>query len=347
MSKRLFIDMDGTLARFHDQVNFLERMWEQNFFRDLEPFQTMVDGVRSFMRQHPDVEVYILSSKILGEPPYCEAEKNAWLDKWLPEIDAAHRIFPAVGTSKADCVEGGVTKDDYLLDDYNKSLRQFEAAGGSAVKCHNNINQRGVGAYGGDRGERWEGAMVHTEDRGEMVAAELAQHMGLDYDLNSVFRTYKVQQIHNSTTPLLDSSHYFIREVPKGIWRTYGSSNSRIFKNPLNAIRSIAGDRGFDEVPPVTYEPPSRATDVGRMTKAQLADLAFNLKISDGHIPRFHSPDEDWAELANEANTVRAYKAYNPHKDPDAIQRAAESACALQKQQVSAGLEADAADITE
>ena len=29
--KRLFIDMDGTLAKFHDEVNYLERMYEKIF----------------------------------------------------------------------------------------------------------------------------------------------------------------------------------------------------------------------------------------------------------------------------------------------------------------------------
>ena len=27
--KRLFIDMDGTVARFHDEVDYLERMFEK------------------------------------------------------------------------------------------------------------------------------------------------------------------------------------------------------------------------------------------------------------------------------------------------------------------------------
>ena len=28
---RLFVDMDGTLARFHDEVQYLERMFEKGF----------------------------------------------------------------------------------------------------------------------------------------------------------------------------------------------------------------------------------------------------------------------------------------------------------------------------
>lgn len=141
--KRLLVDMDGTLARFHDQANYLERMFEKDFFRELEPFTNMVDGVRQFMQDHPDVEVFIVSARVIGEPPYCEVEKNAWLDRYLPEIDREHRIFTDIGHSKAEYLPGGATKDDYLLDDYNKGLNLFMYDGGSAIKCHNNINQRG------------------------------------------------------------------------------------------------------------------------------------------------------------------------------------------------------------
>ncbi len=174
MAKRLFVDMDGTLARFHDQVRYLERMWEPGFFRNLDPFDNMLRGVKAFMKERPDVEVFILSSKIPGEPPYCEMEKNAWLDAYLPELDARHRIFPDVGTSKAEAVPGGISGEDCLLDDYNKSLREWEGAGGLAVKCRNNINHRGLGAYGGGRGKLWEGAMAHTSDPPEKIAADLS-----------------------------------------------------------------------------------------------------------------------------------------------------------------------------
>lgn len=188
--KRLLVDMDGTLARFHDQANYLERMFEKDFFRELEPFANMVEGVRQFMQDHPDVEVFIVSARVIGEPPYCEVEKNAWLDRYLPEIDREHRIFTDIGHSKVEYLPGGATKDDYLLDDYNKGLNLFMYDGGSAIKCHNNINQRGLGAYGGEKGQLWTGAMVHVDDRPEMISAELAQSMGLSYDRRKVFNTY-------------------------------------------------------------------------------------------------------------------------------------------------------------
>ena len=43
---RLFLGMDGTLAPFHNEVQYLERMWEKDFFRNLKPFQNMIDAVK-------------------------------------------------------------------------------------------------------------------------------------------------------------------------------------------------------------------------------------------------------------------------------------------------------------
>lgn len=220
--------MDGTLARFHDQVNYLERMFEKNFFRDLEPFENMVGGIKEFIRLHPDVEVYILSAKVNGEPPYCEEEKHAWLDKYLPEIPKENRIFTTMGRRKAEFIQGGLTSNDYLLDDYNKGLYQFMYDGGKAIKCHNNINQKGLGAFGGQRGNLWVGPMVHTADKPALIAAEISQHMGFEYDLNHVIKEYSE----------------VIEEYPE---INFSKINS-VQYNPLNVIRRYAGLDDFYEV---------------------------------------------------------------------------------------------------
>lgn len=43
MAKRLFVDMDGTLARFHDEVSYLERMWEQMLRQQSEWYNALDD----------------------------------------------------------------------------------------------------------------------------------------------------------------------------------------------------------------------------------------------------------------------------------------------------------------
>lgn len=244
--KRLFVDMDGTLARFHDQVNYLERMFEKDFFLDLEPFENMVEGVRQFIQAHPDVEVYILSAKVIGEPPYCEGEKHAWLDMHLPEIPRERRIFTEMGRPKAEFIPGGLTDQDYLLDDYNKGLNQWLYDGGTAIKCHNNINQRGLGAYGGQAGNLWIGPMAHVDDEPEMICAELSSHMGLSYDLRAVKAAYP--EISMDISKQAGKRLFALED---GTFRVHGvtptGTESDIMTDPLNALRYLSGHADFAE----------------------------------------------------------------------------------------------------
>ena len=134
---RLFIDMDGTLAVFK-HVDTLETLYEPGYFRNLEPIQNMVDAVKHIIRRNPDAQVHILSS-CLSDSPYALAEKNAWLDEHLPEIDAAHRIFPPCGEEKTAYVPGGIRQTDYLLDDYTYNLRHWQPPA-RGIKILNGIN---------------------------------------------------------------------------------------------------------------------------------------------------------------------------------------------------------------
>lgn len=267
MAKRLFIDMDGTLARFHDEVSYLERMYEEGFFSGLKPFENMVAGINLFMEQHPDIELYTISSSI--QSPFCVPEKNAWLDNHL-NIPESHRIFPPMGEPKSNYIPGGITKDDFLLDDYNRGLHQFLYDGGSAIKCHNNINQQGLGAHGGSPGNFWVGHMVHTDDQPELIAAELAHCMGLEhergnemhnlaYDLNEVVTAYPEITITNGFSRILTNCSLQPRnDCFEAIRRKFGGPISHcqkaneldieFFNNPLNAIRYLEGKEEFKEV---------------------------------------------------------------------------------------------------
>ena len=129
--------MDGTLAEFLP-VDTLERLYEKGYFERLRPQEAVVEAVRGIIRECPDIEVHILSS-VLTDSPYALAEKNAWLDRFLPEVDGAHRLFPPCGSDKKAYVAGGVTGNDFLLDDYTKNLTAWEPPG-RGMKLYNGIN---------------------------------------------------------------------------------------------------------------------------------------------------------------------------------------------------------------
>lgn len=183
---RLFIDLDGTVARFYDaSPNYLEEMYEKGYFRNLQPYEEMTEGIKLFMEQHKDVEVFTLSAKVNGEPPYCEAEKQEWLDEYLPEIDREHRLFTEIGHNKAEYIPNGISKGDVLYDDYNKNLIDWENSGGVALKCHNNINMKGLGAYGGDK-VMWEGQVLKNDIEPQDIANSLYETVSAAQSLSSV-----------------------------------------------------------------------------------------------------------------------------------------------------------------
>lgn len=257
--KRLFIDMDGTVARFHDEINYIERMFEKGFFSSLEPFENMVAGLKLFYKMHPDTELYAISAKIQSD--FCIEEKSLWLDEHLFEIDQAHRIFTEMGKSKADYIPGGLTASDYLLDDYNHGLNLFLYGGGSVIKCHNNINQRGLGKYGGSAGRMWMGAMVHTSDKPEMIAAELSRHMGLEYQLETVLAAYPNICYLDETQAESETPFGYQKYLKKlsdgrflGIEMHSGGPSYFGFIDPLNAIRALDGNEEFREYLLSTYD---------------------------------------------------------------------------------------------
>lgn len=179
--KRLFIDMDGTLAEFK-VVDTLETLYEKGYFRELKPQENVIDAVKQFARENPEVEIYIMSS-VLTDSKYALEEKNQWLDRYLPEIDAAHRIFPPCGEDKKAYIPGAINQDNYLLDDYTKNLAQWEPPC-IGIKLLNGINH----THG-----TWQGAMVSME----LAPAELACRIRKTMQLPSLGK--EVNKIQNSS----------------------------------------------------------------------------------------------------------------------------------------------------
>ena len=158
---RLLIDMDGTLAKFKP-VETLELLYEEGYFRNLEPLQNVVDAIKEIIRTHPEKQVYVMSS-VLSDSKYALLEKNEWLDQHLPEIGMERRIFPPCGENKLDYVPGGIRGSDCLLDDYTNNLTLWEPPA-KGIKLLNGINHTR---------ESWKGNMLRYDKPPE----ELAQNI--------------------------------------------------------------------------------------------------------------------------------------------------------------------------
>lgn len=184
---KLYVDMDGTLYRFHDENHdYIKKMWQPGFYRNLQPFKQFVGGLKTFMLRHPDVEVYILSSVLHTKTAFIEDEKHESLHRDLPEISQENVLFVPEGDNKAAFVNKYVGKVDsncFLIDDYNKNLREWEAAGGKSIKFINNVNNQGLGAFGGEMGQLWKGATINYKNSAIVSCFDIERYMEKGKDI--------------------------------------------------------------------------------------------------------------------------------------------------------------------
>lgn len=140
---KIFVDMDGTIARFYEADDCLEKMYEEGFFSGLRAYAKGVHFVKKLILLGYDV--YILSACINTQ---CEKEKHIWLNKYLPEIDYKHRIFLPCGLNKAQYIINHGYNDarvNVLIDDYSRNLDEWNEAFGKhgiAIKAINEINNK-------------------------------------------------------------------------------------------------------------------------------------------------------------------------------------------------------------
>lgn len=180
--KRLFVDQDGTIARFHDVPDFQHRHKDTGFFLFLKPFSEMAIALRMFIAFHPEVLVYSLSAVDESEYAKITQEKNIWMDKVLPEIPLERRIYNPITKEKSELLPFLDSADykpsfDFLLDDFNKNLREWQQSGRRSIKCKNNINMGGTGHYGGDVGSIWDGAICSNQGSPIDILTNLEQLM--------------------------------------------------------------------------------------------------------------------------------------------------------------------------
>lgn len=150
MKRRIFVDMDGTLAKWNNVPT--DVLYEQGYYENLKPNERLVNEIKQLINDGEDI--YILSS-FLYDSQYALQEKKNWLDKYLPEITSDKRIFVKYGDNKNDYISGKITSSDYLIDDYTKNLLEWKAAGGTGIKYLNGINHtRGT----------WDGFKLRDDD---------------------------------------------------------------------------------------------------------------------------------------------------------------------------------------
>ena len=129
--KKIFLDLDGTLAKFNVR-NALKRFDnEVGFFANLGAYKG-IDIVDKLARLG---NIYIISA---SPNEQADKDKMQWIEKYLPNVPQENITLCRLGENKAKIIENKynfkIDKNCYLLDDYTKNLNEWSACGGTGIK---------------------------------------------------------------------------------------------------------------------------------------------------------------------------------------------------------------------
>ena len=128
---RIFLDLDGTLARFNVR-NALERFdKEVGFFANLLAYK----GIEKVNELALTNQLFIISA---SPNEQADSDKLTWLAKYLPNIKQENITLCRLGQNKAQIIQSKynivINEECYLLDDYTKNLNEWESFGGKGIK---------------------------------------------------------------------------------------------------------------------------------------------------------------------------------------------------------------------
>lgn len=144
--KKIFLDLDGTVAKFNVR-NALERFDNEiGFFAKLGAYK----GIESVNELAKSGIVYIISAS-----PNIQADndKMIWINKYLPNVPLENITMCRLGENKAKIIENkysmSISQECYLLDDYTKNLQEWVANGGTGIKRLTSVADNSTGKWQG------------------------------------------------------------------------------------------------------------------------------------------------------------------------------------------------------
>jgi 5'(3')-deoxyribonucleotidase len=129
--KKIFLDLDGTLAKFN-VPNALERFdKEEGFFSKLGAYK----GIENINELAKNNNLFVISA---SPNEQADKDKMIWIEKYLPNININNITICRIGENKAKIIQDKynitINEQCYLLDDYTKNLIEWENFGGTGIK---------------------------------------------------------------------------------------------------------------------------------------------------------------------------------------------------------------------
>ena len=131
---KLFLDLDGTLAKFNSKKNALQRFDnEKGFFSSLKPYKNI--EVINQLATCGNVEVYVISATPNEQ---ADQDKMIWIKTYLNQIKQENICFCRLNENKAKVIKDKlnieIDKECILLDDYTKNLVEWKNLNGIGIK---------------------------------------------------------------------------------------------------------------------------------------------------------------------------------------------------------------------
>lgn len=147
MEKKIFLDLDGTLAKFNVPNALTRFKTEKGFFANLKAYKG-IEKINEMAKNYTNY-MYIISA---SPNKQADNDKMLWISKYLPNIKKNHIILCRCGENKASILAKKgleINKNCFLLDDYTKNLIDWELFGGTGIKrityCADNSTKKWKG----------------------------------------------------------------------------------------------------------------------------------------------------------------------------------------------------------
>lgn len=144
--KKIFLDLDGTVAKFNVR-NALKRFDNEiGFFAKLGAYK----GIESINELAKSGIIYIISASPNAQ---ADNDKMIWINKYLPNVPQENITMCRLGENKAKIIENkysmSISQECYLLDDYTKNLQEWVANGGTGIKRLTSVADNSTGKWQG------------------------------------------------------------------------------------------------------------------------------------------------------------------------------------------------------